>query len=490
MRHFLIPLFSLTLLFSSLVTLAGEAPRVMVSIKPVHSMVAGLMLGIGEPELIVKGSATPYGYKLTSQQLNDLSSADLIIWTGKELEPFLVKPLAEQDKKTAILELLDSNRLKILPARNKNDEVRDAFFWLDTRNALILVNELARALITVDPKNTDNYHRNRKKLVATLEKMDKLFENSYRSVNAGNIILYHDTQQYFEQAFGTKVVSIISSEPGQKADTESFLKATDKIKNAAVNCVLTEAGLPADNLFLLTGTSGVKTAELDSLGTRLEPGVDLYPAMMRSNFDAIKRCNKITRQTAKPTPAVASTTVVANTAPMAANNVVDNSIPNKRGGRYILQSHQGKAVMNTDLHKTYQLITFGYTSCPDICPTSLQTISAALKVLGEKASKIQPIFITLDPERDTMTVLNQYVEFFHPRMLGLTGSKAAIKNVAKIYKVRYEKEFAEGAGPDDYSINHSTGIFFLGKEGVFLRTFPYRITPKKLAGLIDELIVD
>ncbi len=485
MHRSLLSFIALILLFISITASAGNAPQVMVSIKPIHSIVAGLMQGVGNPELIVKGTATPYGYKLMPDQLTDLATADLIIWTGKELEPFLVNPLAELNSKTTILELLDSSRLKILPARGQADDVRDPFFWLDTRNALILVNDLAMVLITIDPENTDTYHRNRNELVANLEKLDKVFENNYRSVNAGNIILYHDTQQYFEQAFGTKVELVLSPAPGKIPTTESFLKAAATIKEAGVNCILTETGLTTDNLFLLTSNSGINTVELDSFGTRFEPGTALYADMMRANFTAIKHCNGITEKTTKTTVAKESIPPVTTT------TKTDNNIPpGSRGGRYILQNHLGQAVMDTDFHDTYQLITFGYTSCPDICPTSLQTISSALKALGDKAEKIQPIFITLDPERDTTTVLKQYVGFFHPRMIGLTGSTSAIKAVAKKYKVRYEKEFAEGADPDSYSVNHSTGIFLFGKEGVFLKTFPHRISPKKMAELIDELIID
>ena len=109
------------------------------------------------------------------------------------------------------------------------------------------------------------------------------------------------------------------------------------------------------------------------------------------------------------------------------------------GGPFELVSHKGQPVTDKDFRGKYMLVSFGYTYCPDVCPTELQVISAALDELGDKARDIQPIFITIDPERDTVAALAQYMQSFHPSYIGLTGSPEAIAKAAKAYRVYYAK---------------------------------------------------
>src|SRR5262245_31517169 len=109
------------------------------------------------------------------------------------------------------------------------------------------------------------------------------------------------------------------------------------------------------------------------------------------------------------------------------------------GGPFELVSHKGQPVTDKDFRGKYMLVSFGYTYCPDVCPTELQVISTALDELGNKAKDIQPIFITIDPERDTIAALSQYMQSFHPSYIGLTGSPEAIAKAAKAYRVYYAK---------------------------------------------------
>ena len=115
------------------------------------------------------------------------------------------------------------------------------------------------------------------------------------------------------------------------------------------------------------------------------------------------------------------------------------------------------------------IVYFGFTYCPDICPTDLQEIGRAIDQLGEAGERIQPLFITLDPERDTADHLKDYVGLFHPRLIGLTGSAAAVREAADAYKVYYRKV---ETGPDAYTVDHSAFIYLIDAQGRYLGFFP------------------
>ena len=157
------------------------------------------------------------------------------------------------------------------------------------------------------------------------------------------------------------------------------------------------------------------------------------------------------------------------------------------GGPFTLIDQTGRKVTDKDFLGKYMLVFFGYTYCPDECPTELQVMSAALDSLGPKADDIQPIFISFDPQRDTPDVLKQYVANFHPRLVGLTGSPGEIASVAKAYRVYYSK--VEGAsGPDTYLMDHSTIMYLMDKQGKFLKHFTYSTDAAALAKAIEAAI--
>lgn len=156
--------------------------------------------------------------------------------------------------------------------------------------------------------------------------------------------------------------------------------------------------------------------------------------------------------------------------------------------RYLLQAHYGKAVTDQDFPGQFQLIAFGYTFCPDVCPTTLVEVAKVMDLLGERAVRVQPLFITVDPERDTLKVLRTYVEFFHPRILGLRGSPELTRRIAEHYKVRYEKVREPGAAPEHYAVDHTAGLYLLGPDGAFVTKFAYGTAPKDIADRLSALI--
>lgn len=157
------------------------------------------------------------------------------------------------------------------------------------------------------------------------------------------------------------------------------------------------------------------------------------------------------------------------------------------GGPYSLTRHDGVKVSEKTFEGGYTLYFFGYTFCPDVCPAGLQVMTAALEQLGPAADKVQPVFVTIDPQRDTQRVLAEYVSNFHPRLVGLTGSAQEIAKVAKAYRVYYAKA-GDGAQDQDYLMDHSSILYLMGPDGKFVKHFTYSTDVDALAEAIRAAI--
>ncbi|NIA68101.1 SCO family protein [Pelagibius litoralis] len=160
------------------------------------------------------------------------------------------------------------------------------------------------------------------------------------------------------------------------------------------------------------------------------------------------------------------------------------------GGPFSLTDHTGARRSEADLQGRYSLIFFGYTYCPDICPTSLSTITQGLDILAEsseaKAAAVTPIFVSVDPARDTIEALADYVSHFHPSMLGMTGSEAEVAQTAKAYRVFYKK--VEQADASDYLMDHSSIIYLMAPDGSYLSHFTHATTAEEIAeGLAQQV---
>ena len=149
------------------------------------------------------------------------------------------------------------------------------------------------------------------------------------------------------------------------------------------------------------------------------------------------------------------------------------------GGPFTLVDQTGRTVTDQDFRGRYMLVFFGFTHCPDVCPAELQVMSASLDELGPKADEIVPIFITLDPERDTQEAMGAFVKNFGSRFVGLTGSPEAIAAAADAYRVAYA-QVQEDTSKPDYSIDHSGLVYLMGKDGEYITQFPYGTPAAKM----------
>ena len=158
--------------------------------------------------------------------------------------------------------------------------------------------------------------------------------------------------------------------------------------------------------------------------------------------------------------------------------------------RYLLMGTNGRAVRSEDFRERFQLIAFGYVSCPDVCPTTMSEMQQVLATLGPRADRLQPIFITLDPQRDTLEVLKAYAANFDKRILGLTGSEALVRFSANNFKVVYTKVQEPGAGPNVYTMDHTAGMFLLGPDGQLLKKFGYSTPVKDITQEIETWLAE
>lgn len=160
------------------------------------------------------------------------------------------------------------------------------------------------------------------------------------------------------------------------------------------------------------------------------------------------------------------------------------------GGAFALTDQDGKTVKDSDFAGKYRIVYFGYSYCPDVCPVDLQKIAAGFalfeKQQPERAKAIQPIFISIDPQRDTPEVLKQYVGAFHPRLIGLTGTPEQIKEVAGAYLVMYQAQKPAGDDPKAYLVDHSRQAYLMGKQGEPIALLPYDESPENIAAEIDK----
>ncbi len=181
----------------------------------------------------------------------------------------------------------------------------------------------------------------------------------------------------------------------------------------------------------------------------------------------------------------------------------DPALQSANRGPFSLVDSRGRAVTDRDFLGKFMLVFFGYTYCPDVCPTDLQIMSDAIDILGAAGKKVQPLFITVDPERDTPQVLAEYVSNFHPRLIGLTGTLEQVATAAKVYHARYRKFYplvladidnsGERAGKEaeentHYLMDHTAAIVLVGPDGVGLSLYPHGITSEAIADDIQRFI--
>lgn len=155
------------------------------------------------------------------------------------------------------------------------------------------------------------------------------------------------------------------------------------------------------------------------------------------------------------------------------------------GGSFRLVDQDGRTVTDTDLHGKWLLVYFGYTHCPDACPTALNDIALALRALGKRAAAVQPVFITVDPKRDTPAAMKEYVKSFDAPILALSGSEAAVAEAARAYRVYYARHDLPGG---DYEMDHSSIIYLMDPQGRFVASLTETNSAKQITDALKKSV--
>jgi len=289
---------------------AGAAAdvRVVASIKPIHSLVAGVMDGVGTPTLLIEGAASPHSYTLRPSDARALAQADIVFWIGEGLETLLGKPLAALARDALVVELADSAGLTLLAPRaggawaghdepgapdDGDDHGRpgyDGHLWLDPENAERLVARMAEALSSRDPAHAAAYRRNAVALAARLDALDGELSATLAPVKDVPYLVFHDAYQYFESRYGLAAVGSVTVAPDRAPGARRLTEIRARIVEAGVRCVFREPQFrPAAVETAVEGTPA-RVGEIDDLGATLAAGPELYFLLMRSLAGAIRDC--------------------------------------------------------------------------------------------------------------------------------------------------------------------------------------------------------
>ncbi len=327
----------------SFISYAEAEPKVVTSIKPLHSLISYVMDGVGSPNLLVDGSSSPHTFQLKPSHATMLQEADVVFWIGEDLESFLETPLDSIAVNARKITLMDSDQIELLKFREKNvfedhhdeheghddhdeheghddhdeheghddhdeheehadghDEHEghddhghhhgefDIHFWLDPEIAKSIVKIASLELSKVDPANQATYQTNASNAVSEL---DKLINDTRTKINSdAKYIVFHDAYQYFEQRFGIEVIGALTVNPEVLPGAKQLAEIREVIEHEKVNCLFSEPQFNPSIANTIAQDTGIKAAVLDPLGAELEPGKELYFQLINDMVSSFESC--------------------------------------------------------------------------------------------------------------------------------------------------------------------------------------------------------
>ena len=331
-----LPLILSILSFLTIFVPANAEIKVVATIKPIHSLASYLMDGVGKPDLIVDGYASPHGFALKPSHAKMIQNADIIFWVGEDIENFLEKPLKTIAKKAEKIELMEIKGLTKLKFRERNifeghddhghkeddhddhakkeddhddhghdDEHKedghddhgheghahgeyDPHIWLDPMNAKVILSEMAEHLIENDQKNEAKYKANLKKAHTDLDKLIKKVKSELNKDFKS--IVFHDAYQYFEKRFGINILGAFTVNTDVMPGAEQLAEIREIIEHDKVSCVFSEPQFNPDIIKAVAKDTNVATGVIDPLGATLNPGKDLYFDLIGNMSKSFKGC--------------------------------------------------------------------------------------------------------------------------------------------------------------------------------------------------------
>ena len=312
--------------------------NVVTSIKPLHSLTSYIMEGVGEPDLIIDGVASPHNFQIKPSHAKMLQKADLVIWVGEDLESFLPSALKSIPKNAVVFELLDQSGLKKLKFREKNifeghddhdehghdehakkvddhddhghDEKAkkeddhddhghdehghahgeyDPHIWLDPSNAKVIVKKITNQLSKIDKDNSSVYKANSKKLLKDLDGLIKEVKNEINK--DASFVVFHDAYQYFEKRFGINVIGALTVNPDVMPGAEQLSEIREVIEHEKAKCIFSEPQFNPNIINSIASDTGVKTGVLDPLGANINKGKGMYFQLIKDMSSSLKDCS-------------------------------------------------------------------------------------------------------------------------------------------------------------------------------------------------------
>ena len=277
--------------------------KVVTTIKPIHSLVAGVMDGLGSPSLIVDGSNSPHNFSLKPSHAKMIEDAEIIFWVGEDLETFMIKPLESIANNATKVSFMDLNNITKLKFKEENilevegydddhdkhaDGEFDAHIWLDPKNAIEIVNEIAKTLSLKDPNNKNVYYSNAEKLNHSL---NELIKKINLSINKdARFIVFHDAYQYFEKRFDVSSAGALILNEEALPSAKKVSEIHKIIKKQNINCIISEPQFNPNIIKSIAQDSSILTRSFDPLGSSFDTNKNLYFEMILSLSNSLKDC--------------------------------------------------------------------------------------------------------------------------------------------------------------------------------------------------------
>ncbi|MDA0261060.1 MAG: zinc ABC transporter substrate-binding protein, partial [Proteobacteria bacterium] len=292
-------------------------PHVVASVLPVHSLIAGVMQGVGTPTLLLKGGASPHTYALKPSDARGLQNADAIFWVGEALETFLAKALHSLPHHAKIVTLADVPAMQMLDARHggvwaddgqperpvaaadgdghhhsahPDHTTRDLHIWLDPANAATIVHVAVAALSQIDAANAATYRANGRVVLQRLEHLEKRIRDRLAGVHKRPYLVFHDAYQYFEARFATNAVGTIAVSPDRPPGAKRLAELRRRLDALDAACVFAEPQFRPAIVAIVARGTGARTAVLDPLGIGLTPGPDAYFQLLDGIAQSLRNC--------------------------------------------------------------------------------------------------------------------------------------------------------------------------------------------------------
>lgn len=328
-------------IFASSTISKNTVPKVVVSIKPIHSLVAAVMAGVGKPTLMIQGNETPHSFRLSPRKAKKLQNADLFFWIGKELETMLARPIRTLANKAKVVSLIKTKGLELLEFREEwssleelhkphnehhehsnkqhskhehddnhqeehhkhqsdrhqghNHGTLDPHIWLDPLNAIKLLEEIAKQLSQIDSKNQLRYQQNAQSQIKEIEQLHQQLLSKTKKFNSKSFLVFHDSYQYFEKRYQLNAMGSIIFNPESPSSAKRLRSIQKVIKNKQISCIFSEPQFsPKLVKTVVRGTkvkgTKVRTGVLDPLGINYKAGENLYIVLLNNLSSSLHQC--------------------------------------------------------------------------------------------------------------------------------------------------------------------------------------------------------